>query len=345
MKPKLRSGQLATSALGLTARNIPLIIRLFLFPALAVLAIEVIYLVTAFGDLWLAILQGDAGAIEAEAYGPSYYLADGARYVISMILFAPGTVRLSRIIAGDIEPPGGFWHFSFGAREWRYAIASVLVAAVSWIFFLALPGGLSEFVFGNFMPDIYALLGIPEGMEVWIFLALLIGMVWLSVKLIPYLPMVAIENRLDIGRGLGLSFGNFWNIFGALILFGIILIGLYIALMIIVAIVIMIAAFIGIMVAGIEDSTHAAEVGTMIGFAIGFVAGYGFSAFSASATFVLAALVYLGIVRPTTEQDLIDKLDDTPINPEDEPDPDGQDSTKKPESEAGQVKANDAAPQ
>ncbi|GGD07260.1 hypothetical protein [Aquisalinus flavus] len=329
MKPKLRSGQLATSSLGYTARNIPLIIGLFLFPALAVVAIELAYVMVAHGDVWSAILRGETGTMQTGYHGLPGYLAQWALYFITMLLLTPGAVRLSRIIAGDIERPGGLWHFSFGMREWRYVGASLLVSLVYIIFDLSLPAGWAQFANGGVLPNMYAILGIPQGLEIWIFLALTILMIWITVKLVPFLPMVAIEDRLTIGRGLGLSVGNFWNILGALILLVLILAAIYIALMIIVAIVAVILIFAVVLASGIDDPDQGTQVGTAMGFAIGFLSSYAFNAFSGAAAMVLATMIYLGIARPKTDQDLIDRLDDTPRKPEDEPDTDDEDGVKR----------------
>ncbi len=161
--------------------------------------------------------------------------------ILGIIALIPAVVMLTRIAAGE-PAPSGIAYFKFGAREWRYIAANIimgilasLIAVVAFMLFLAVFAGsglLAILAEAWRNPEVWddAILVVFEGGE---FAAMTIGFgilagllgvlffIWFIMRSITFVPMAAIENRLDFGAAFAETKGNFWKLFFGSILLNI----------------------------------------------------------------------------------------------------------------------------
>jgi len=323
MKPKVKTAEAAMESLRFGANNLGLIIRLYWLPVIFFIGLYIIFLFTFMGGL--AVYQVSAGEADPTlTLGWPYHLMSFALTGVSLLLFAPGSVALMRIISGDMERPTGIAYFRFGDRELRFVGASLLLMIIYFAVTMLVP--IYFFTSAVVVHDGTPALPTLENYLPWYaVVVVLVAYIWFSVRMVPFLPMTAIENRIAPVASFRLSAWNFWRIFGAYLMLIIIMIMLYIGFAICIAIAAMIVMFvIGGLLASLGGG-EGAGIGLGILLGVAFLVVYALViAFVTGAFTHIQAKIYLDLARPKTEQDLIDKLDDTPRKPEDEPDPEAE---------------------
>lgn len=329
MKPKVKTSEAATGALRFGASNLGLVVRLYWLPALLFLGAYLGFFFVFLGSAF--VYEAGAGAFDpAMTAGWPYQVGSFALAALSLVIFAPASVALARIIAGDMERPAGIGYFRFGGREWRFAGASLLLTLVYYaVTLLSVPA----FLFSSSTIASIDMSGMPmtgSSLPWYAIVAIMVAYVWFSVRMVSLLPMTAIENRLAPVAAFRLTAWNFWRIFGAYLMLILILLMLYIGFVICIGIAAMIVTLV---VGGLLASLGG---GTGEGIALAIVLGIAVLViYAVVAAFVVGALtyiqtkIYLDLARPKTDQDLIDKLDDTPRKPEDEPDTDDESAVKR----------------
>ncbi len=121
------------------------------------------------------------------------------------------------------EPPSLPFYFALGPRELRYFVTQflygLLIAVTGVIMFVFVAGAIgltavaSEAVDGQAKALIIA----PGALlAIWIFIVWL----WVVLRLLPVLPIAAVENRISFGDAWAMTKGNFWRLLvsGALFL-------------------------------------------------------------------------------------------------------------------------------
>ncbi len=217
---------------------------------------------------------------------PGGWLLTFALSIVSAFFLAPLYVVMFRYAIDDVPLPRQIAHFTFGQRELRFAIGSIVLAivgVVALIVFLA-PSVFSGMKLFNGMPlEVWSLadsdpLAFEREMEkyvteqsvaTWVLpflICLLIGTIayiWLMIRLSAFLPLVAVENNLGLRRAFRMTKGNFWRILMAVLLLTImIMLGLIAALLVLFIVVFIFMLLISLLPGG-------------IGIAVGAVVGLG----------------------------------------------------------------------
>jgi hypothetical protein len=223
-------------------------------------------ILTAFKLMWLplAILLAIlVGAVAMMGRGivieDSYAVVAGISAIygimlLGMIALVPAVVMLTRIAAGE-PAPSGIAYFKFGAREWRYIAANIIMGILaSLIIVIAIIPFIVVFAGSALMAVPAEVWSDPEALEytieeifengdfnaTTILLAVLAGLlgalfsIWFIVRSITFVPMAAIENRLDFGAAFSETKGNFWKLFFGSLLLNIMQMIVYYAFMLIV---------------------------------------------------------------------------------------------------------------
>ena len=112
------------------------------------------------------------------------------------------------ILLGD--EPAGRIHFSFGQREARFLLVTIMLSLFMLPGFLCfiLVGAMAQDGQGSTLPGLIAVLG----------LALELAGIFFAVRLSLLLPAVAVDEAVNAGRMLERTKGNFWRLLGVAIL-------------------------------------------------------------------------------------------------------------------------------
>lgn len=309
MKDKVHA-EVALEAFRFGATKLGLVIKLFWLPVVIVIAIEVLYLFVLLGDLNV-LIESD-GVIDTRVMiGPVDYAVTYLLAILIFFLYAPGMVALNRIIAGEMEPPGGIAYFRFTSRELRFALGSLLLFAVYLLVFLAIPFALSlTSDYGLPLDPALSQQWRMSGTEFLILLGIAVPYIWFSIRMVPFLPMISIENRFAPGVAFLLSAGNFWRILGVYIIVILGLLASYIGF----GLGIVLVSFAVLLpMSALSASTGGPDVVFSILLFVLLIAAYvAFIAFVFGTWQYVQAKVYLDVTRTKREQAMIDKLDDTP---------------------------------
>lgn len=142
-------------------------------------------------------------------------------FVPGYLLFLPLIVRLTRMAADEADAPSGLFYFRWGEREGRY------LAALFLLFFL-----LMMVLIGMMLPvvvgmSLFNLNGTtPAVVGVLIMVATAVFFLWVMVRATLLLASVAIENRIAFAEAFGKTKGQFWPLFGAVLLLSLALVGI-----------------------------------------------------------------------------------------------------------------------
>ena len=222
------------------------------------------------------------------------YFAFLGAILVGSLAFLPFYVVMHRIAAGEIDPPGGLGYFKLGGREVRVIIGYIVLFFVSLavLAVLLVPVGGMMAAGGLFSADATEEVVVANiALIMLAYLLAWVALIWINIRLITFLPAVAIENRLVFMRSFKMTGGNFWRIFVSYLLFSLIMMAVVMALEIVIFI------FIGIGVA-IYSSLGGGDIG-QTGLILGGVAGLIFAiivglfiAFTSGASMAFSALVY-----------------------------------------------------
>ncbi|MGV6802466.1 MAG: hypothetical protein ACWA5L_11145 [bacterium] len=215
-----------------------------------------------FRDIFEVIIAGDESYFEDPdniAQFISTYIGFIAIALIASLALIPGKIKITQIAAGVSDVPNGIGYFKFGGEEIRYVGGYIvyMIISISAIAVLSIPligigastgwefdgGGSSAFI------SIYALLAI-------------IAYIWFMIRLVAFLPLVAIENRLAPMRAFRMTGGNFWRIIGAGLLFILLLIVASIVISIAMQILMMI--FMGVGMVTTDGGTDFTNPGAIV---------------------------------------------------------------------------------
>ncbi|GGD07253.1 hypothetical protein [Aquisalinus flavus] len=163
--------------------------------------------------------------------------------LLGVLAMVPFIVVMHRIAAGAIEPPHGFAYFRFGGREIKFILANIILSVLAAVVLIItmLPGYLALIigVLGNVPAEAWQALGSdPEMFEQavednveggqsamsglivgLVFLVGIILYVWFSLRAILFTTAAAVENEFAPFSAFGLTGGNVWRIFAAVLFF------------------------------------------------------------------------------------------------------------------------------
>ena len=236
---------------------------------------------------------------------PGGWLLTFVLSIVTAFFLAPLYVVMFRYAIDDVPLPRQIAHFTFGPRELRFAMASIILAIVGIIalFVFLAPSLFSGMKLFNGMPlEVWSLAETnpivfeqevakyvtEQSVATWLlpfFISLLIGTlayIWLMIRLSAFLPLVAIEDRLGLMRAFRMTKGNFWRILMAVLLLAImIMLGLIAAILVLLVVVFIFMILISILPGGIGMVVGAAiAIGGYVmfmafiyGISIGFSSG------------------------------------------------------------------------
>ncbi len=215
---------------------------------------------------------------------PGGWLLTFALSIVSAFFLAPLYVVMFRYAIDDVPLPRQIAHFTFGQRELRFAIGSIVLAIVGVVALLVLlgPSLFSGMKLFNGMPlEVWSLvdtdpLAFEQEMEKYVteqsiatwllpfLIALLIGSfvyLWLMIRLSAFLPLVAVENNLGLMRAFRMTKGNFWRILMAILLLTIMIMLAFIAIIL----VFMVVSFIMILLLSLFPGGIAMAIAAIAG--------------------------------------------------------------------------------
>ena len=171
---------------------------------------------------------------------------DIAAQVVFAFIFASFCVAIVRVAALGEQPASGAFYFRFGPREWVAGLASIFyglfatVISAAVVFALELVGipvnDPLPWFFSGLEGDTVFKKGIEEALPlgdatlpilIFSMVAMVLFTVWLSIRWITLLPVVAVEGRFSLGRAMALTRGNFWRILAALLLYSLVIVAVY----------------------------------------------------------------------------------------------------------------------
>jgi len=247
MKTKLQVIKSLTETLTFTFSNIPAILRLgWVGFVLSLLLLA---------GLGYAIYDGvnwdNFAAMEDDAGNPMAFIGDifkiyGAIFgwfLLSFLVLAPFMVAIKQMAAGTAPAPAGIGYFRFGAREWKFVganvilfiIAMVLYTAMAFIIGIIFAGTLLGVSFidawGNLFTDHRAIAESanpdPSGVGVAIiFLCYIIGVIlfiWFCLRASLFTTAAALENRVAPFGAFRLTGGNAWRLLATFVLYSLFL--------------------------------------------------------------------------------------------------------------------------
>ncbi len=163
-------------------------------------------------------------AFENSGFLATYALLTMIMPFVTMLVLSCVYVAVIRASTfADFEPPSLPFYFALGPRELRYFVTQLLygiiigVTAVVMAAFVAGAIGLTAVASEAVDGQAKALIVAPGAvLAIWIFLVWL----WVVLRLLPVLPIAAVENRISFGDAWALTKGNFWRLLisGALFL-------------------------------------------------------------------------------------------------------------------------------
>ncbi len=215
---------------------------------------------------------------------PGGWLLTFALSIVSAFFLAPLYVVMFRYAIDDVPLPRQIAHFTFGQRELRFTIGSIVLAIVGVVALLVLlgPSLFSGMKLFNGMPlEVWSLvdtdpLAFEQEMEKYVteqsiatwllpfLIALLIGSfvyLWLMIRLSAFLPLVAVENNLGLMRAFRMTKGNFWRILMAILLLTIMIMLAFIAIIL----VFMVVSFIMILLLSLFPGGIAMAIAAIAG--------------------------------------------------------------------------------
>ncbi len=224
--------KLASQSASFCVKNMLLLYRLFWLPGLA-------FLVLFFSGPFL--LAKSEIFLNISSQTAQAYLHIGIQ-LIGLMLFAPGMVRLCMILAGEALPTG-LAYFRFGGREGRYVLAVLL-----WFSLLAAPVLLVKLIIGILVVSakmvasdsgifysmaeyfrqqdsiayafadtrIHPLIG---GIMIIMMGLATLFLFWFMLRSLVFIPMTAIENRIDFKKAFMLTKGNVWGLLFSVYIF------------------------------------------------------------------------------------------------------------------------------
>ncbi len=292
---KLRITATVTEAMSFAWSNLGNLIRLGWVPILLVLLAYVggrYFFLQSMGLDLLEIDFTDRDAIRefrqsadwALSGTPGGWLLTFALSIVSAFFLAPLYVVMFRYAIDDVPLPRQIAHFTFGQRELRFAIGSIVLAIVGVVALLVLlgPSLFSGMKLFNGMPlEVWSLvdtdpLAFEQEMEKYVteqsiatwllpfLIALLIGSfvyLWLMIRLSAFLPLVAVENNLGLMRAFRMTKGNFWRILMAILLLTIMIMLAFIAIIL----VFMVVSFIMILLLSLFPGGIAMAIAAIAG--------------------------------------------------------------------------------
>lgn len=156
---------------------------------------------------------------------------------IAMLLLACVYVAVMRAATySDFEPPSLPFYFALGSRELRYFATQILYGIIIGVSAFVTAGlvfgaiGLTAVATEALDGQAKALIAAPgAALAIWIVLVWL----WIVLRLLPVLPIAAVENRISFGDAWAMTKGNFWRLLISGALFVSVLQGVVIMLLII----------------------------------------------------------------------------------------------------------------
>ncbi len=135
--------------------------------------------------------------------------------VVALILSGVYVAVTRASTLADYEPPNLPFYFAVGPREIRYVIARILYAIILGLTMMAIAIPAAGIAFAAVSGvealdgDARALVIAPAvGLGLWLILIWL----WVLVRLLPVLPIAAVENRIAFGDAWKMTKGNFWRL-------------------------------------------------------------------------------------------------------------------------------------
>lgn len=179
------------------------------------------------------------------------------------LAFVPLYVILTKMAAGVADSPGGIGYFRFGGTELKYVVGAIMIFVLHLIvaalaslpafysFGFAISGGFANTDLNTTGHDPAAIenmvessaFGIGGALGVLFIVLAVVAIIWFTVRVITFLPSIAADDRLDLGRAMKMTRGNVWHIIGAVILFWLLLYAIEIAVSIGAVIIFLIFAF------------------------------------------------------------------------------------------------------
>ncbi len=195
---------------------------------------------------------------ESSGFLAGYLVISFVMPFVSMLILACVYVAVTRAATyTNFEPPSLPFYFALGSRELRYFVTQILYGIIIGFSAMITAGlvfgaiGLTAVATEAVDGQAKALIAAPgAALAIWIVLVWL----WIVLRLLPVLPIAAVENRISFGDAWTMTKGNFWRLLisGALfvsVLQGVVMM-LFIIFFIPAAVIIGLLAFVGFGVVG-----------------------------------------------------------------------------------------------
>nr|GGH93980.1 hypothetical protein GCM10011355_07090 [Aquisalinus luteolus] len=314
MKAKIQAVSTATGALKFGMNNILLTLKLYWVGMLLFVGG---YALSFLGAIQLA---GGFDALESgEAAVPfwPFLLVFVVVMGLGALAFAPASVRLARIIAGDAGEPSGIGYLKFTGREWRYVKGMVILGLI-YLFLVFVPTMLPMAFVNLETGEIPAFLSM---LPLLMFIIMLVFL-WFMLRLVTFLPMIAIEDRLSFRDAFRMTKGNVWRIVGSFLLLYLMLVGIYFAVFFGVALVSGIVMIpLSLTMQGGEPGALTIILGVVLGL-VSLVFYFAMIAFMGGSFHAWGTKVYLALARPAVDEPAVEAA----ASGSDSPMPGGQDN-------------------
>ncbi|MEO1311457.1 MAG: hypothetical protein AAFV51_10890 [Pseudomonadota bacterium] len=239
MKQPLGVGDILTESFRFGGSRIATVLRVVWAP-LVVLAV-------IWGGAMFAVFGSDFAAFETmteeeavlfileRLFTPSTMLAFVALGLVSAFVYSGAMAAIFRLVALDEEPQGAFF-VRFDGPSVRTGVAAILYNAIFYVI-AGIAGWIAVSRAGG-APDLAAIFADePDADEALAFaqiagltfLISILPLAYLGVKLTPFLPGTASENRLLFVNSFSLTAGYFWSILGLFVVLFAAVIGLSLA--------------------------------------------------------------------------------------------------------------------
>ena len=136
-------------------------------------------------------------------------------FVVMLLLACVYVAVMRAATHTDFEPPSLPFYFALGARELRYFVTQLLygiiigVSAAVMVGFVVGVIGLTAVATEAVAGQAKALIVAPgAALAIWLVLVWL----WVVLRLLPVLPIAAVENRISFGDAWAMTRGNFWRL-------------------------------------------------------------------------------------------------------------------------------------